>query len=67
MYHSVDILTVFTASSALLNDCRSFPITAESVESSRGLYGKVLENVLTHQQAFWPLLWAGSQSKVKLP
>lgn len=26
MHHSVDILTVFTASSADLNDCRSFSI-----------------------------------------
>jgi len=35
---------------------RSFPYTAESVESSRGVYVKVLEGELTHQHAFWPLL-----------
>lgn len=52
MYHSVDILTVFTASSTVLNDCHSFLYPAESVESSWGLYGNVLENMLPTNRPF---------------
>lgn len=60
MYHSVDILTVFTASSTVLND------SGLSGKLSGPLW-EMLGNALTHQQAFWPLFWAASQSEVKPP
>lgn len=64
MYHSVDILTVFTASSTDPTTAFPFPHSARSVDRSRGLDGKMIRNPPTFHCASSLARHAMEQAKV---